>query len=255
MKDILYEDILQSILTRPRKGIPSFFYDNENLSKIFKIPNETNDFKLKSEVFNLRDYNVELLFYKNFRNENNEINVHKSTIIIKICDDNNQIFYMYIKFHIKNNEMVKSRMIYASLFSNLVINLYKPKTLPDFLNSYAFVNQEVNQEVNQLTQKEMIKNHTNKYFMKKVIFDDLEFSINYKNRIISTELENNLYSCRFSYKRDKSFIKALLNKKVNTELENVSVSFINTNPIKNIGLNVNLNDNIKNFILKVDDVK
>jgi hypothetical protein len=250
MKDILYEDILQSILTRPRKDIPSFFYDNENLKTIVKITNEAKDFNLKSESFNLRDYSSELLFYKNFRNEHNEINVHKSTIVIKIIDANDEVFYMYIKFHIKNNEMVRSRMIYSSLFSNLIINLYRPKTLPDFLNSYAFINQEINQ----LTQKEMIKNHTHKYFMKNVIVDDLEISINYKNRIISTQFENKIYSCRFSYKRDKNFIKAILNKKSNTELENISVSILNTTPVKTIGLTVKLNDNIKNFTLKIDDV-
>ena len=250
MKDILYEDILQSILSRPRKEIPSFFYENENLKVISKINNEPKDFKLKGEFFNLRDYTTELLFYKNFKNEHNEINVHKSTIILKINDANDEVFYLYIKFHIKNNEMVKSRMVYSYLFSNLVINLYKPKTLPDFLNSYAFLNKDPTQ----LTQKEMIKNHTHKFFMKKVMVDDLEFSINYKNRIISTEFENKLYSCRFSYKRDKNFIKAILNKNDKSELQNMYVSFINTNPITNITLSVKLN-NIKNFILKTVDVK
>lgn len=63
-----------------------------------------------------------------------------------------------------------------------------------------------------------------------------------------------LYSCRFSYKRDKNFIKAILNKKSDTELQNMFVSFINTNPITNISLSVKLN-NVKNFILKTDDVK
>jgi len=100
----------------------------------------------------------------------------------------------------------------------------------------------------------MIKNHTHKFFMKKVMVDDLEFSINYKNRIISTEFENKLYSCRFSYKRDKNFIKAILNKNDKSELQNMYVSFINTNPITNITLSVKLN-NIKNFILKTVDVK
>jgi hypothetical protein len=251
MKDILYEDILQSILSRPRKEIPSFFYENENLRAISKITNETKDFKLKGEVFNLRDYTTELLFYKNFKNEHNEINVHKSTLILKINDDNDEVFYLYIKFHIKNNEMVRSRMVYSSSFSSLVINLYNPKTLPDFLNSYAFVNKDTTQ----MTQKEMITNHTHKFFMKKVMVDDLEFSINYKNRIISTEFENKLYSCRFSYKRDKNFIKAILNKNDKSELENIYVEFLNTNPVINISLIVNLNNNIKNFILKTDDVK
>lgn len=184
MKNILYEDILQSILCRPRKEIPSFFYENENLKVISKIANDPKDFKLKGEFFNLRDYATELLFYKNFKNEHNEINVHKSTLILKINDDNNEVFYIYLKFLIKNNEMVRSRMVYSSSFSNLVINLYNPKTLPDFLNSYAFVNKDPTQ----MTQKEMIKNHTHKFFMKKVMVDDLEFSINYKNRIIFMQI-------------------------------------------------------------------
>jgi len=255
MKDILYEDILQSILTRPLKDIPSFFYDNDNLKTIIKIPNEPKDFKLKGEFLNLRDYPTKLLFYKNFKTENNEISVHKSTIIIKIIDVNDEVFYMYLKFHMKNNEMIRSRMVYSSSFSSLVFNLYRPKTLPDFLNSYAFVNEDKTQ----LTQKEIIKNHTNKFFMKKAIIDDLEFSINYKNRIISTEFENKLYSCRFSYKRDKKFIKAIINKHNKSELENMSVSFLNKNPITNINLTIkfisNTNDYLRKFLLKVDDVK
>ena len=63
------------------------------------------------------------MFYKNFRNENNEINVHKSTIIIKICDTNNEVFYMYIKFHIKKYLKIEENINLFSIIPKYYIEL------------------------------------------------------------------------------------------------------------------------------------
>jgi hypothetical protein len=205
MKEALYDNILDMIISRPRKEVPNIFFLYPS-DTIVKTPNEKMDFKVKRNCFNLNDYVSELLYYKNFRKEFNESFFHKSTIIIKIVDDDEKNFYMYIKFNIKNDVMIKSRIVYSSSFNDLIISVYRPKNLPNLLNSYAFLTKD---DTN-LSQLEMINNHNNQYFMKELTIDGMLFHINHKKRTISTLLDNKLYSKRLSYKYDKIYIKELL---------------------------------------------
>ena len=121
------------------------------------------------------DYKKELIYLKIFTKKINETintkwkDLTRCTAIIKINDSTDKIFYMYIKLAIKGycdlcdgDNVLKYRIVYSSSFDDLVNFIYKPKQIPDFLNSEAFISEE-DKTIEQYT---IIKNY-NETFIKK----------------------------------------------------------------------------------------
>ena len=172
--------ILQEIMKRNRVDIPTILLTGKRFGNGSKYSiydawgtvSETNKFVFKSMsgTINFNDYKKELVYLKIFNKTINEPQTRwkdltRGTMIIKINDMENKVFYMYIKLGLKgycqscdgNNE-INYRIVYSSSFDDLVYFIYKPYQIPDFLNSDAFVSiddktkeqKEIIQEYNKL---------------------------------------------------------------------------------------------------------
>ena len=158
-KRAAYDFVLDEILKRERVPIPPIllrgkrFGDEEsvyslfNVMKLIKEPNNFT-FNLHSSFINFDDYQKELIYLKLFTSTTDQKHITKGTCFIKITDMADQVFYMYIKLILncrnlsedtdKVNE-TKYRIVYSSSFDDLLKFIYKPKEIPDLLNSEAFV--------------------------------------------------------------------------------------------------------------------
>ena len=155
-----YEFVIDEILKRERVTIPPIlltgkrFGDEESVYSVFnvmKLRNEPNNFSfnLRSSFINLDDYQKELLYLKLFTSTTEQKHITKGTCFIKIIDMAEQVFYMYIKLVLNCRNLsedtgneTKYRIVYSSSFDDLLKCLYKPKEIPDFLSSEAFVSND-----------------------------------------------------------------------------------------------------------------
>ena len=193
-----------------------------------------------SGTINFDDYKKELLYLKLFtKNIEKSISTEykhliRSTAIIKINDITNKVFYMYIKLFIKGyckccgvNNDTKYRIVYSSSFDDLVNFIYKPKQIPDFLNSEAFISKE-DKTIEQST---IIKNY-NETFIKKINYDIIDIVndytykeiinynsiivVNLKNHTLTTTINNIIYSTKYKVKKDEWFVNEIITKGSNT---------------------------------------
>jgi hypothetical protein len=133
------------LLTGKRFGDDSSVYSVFNVTKLRKEPNNFT-FNVDTSFINLDDYQKELLYLKLFASTTEQKHITKGTCFIKITDTVDQVFYMYIKLVLKCQNLfedtgneTKYRIIYSSSFDDLLKFIYRPKEIPDLLNSDAFV--------------------------------------------------------------------------------------------------------------------
>ena len=156
-KRAAYDFVVDEILKRERVPIPPIlltgkrFGDESSVYSVFnvmKLRNESNNFtfNVDSSFINLDDYQKELLYLKLFTSTTEQKHITKGTCFIKITDTVDQVFYMYIKLVLKCQNLfedtgneTKYRIIYSSSFDDLLKFIYRPKEIPDLLNSDAFV--------------------------------------------------------------------------------------------------------------------
>lgn len=156
-KRAAYDFLVDEILKRERVPIPPIlltgkrFGDESSVYSVFnvmKLRNESNNFtfNVDSSFINLDDYQKELLYLKLFTSTTEQKHITKGTCFIKITDTVDQVFYMYIKLVLKCRNLfedtgneTKYRIIYSSSFDDLLKFIYRPKEIPDLLNSEAFV--------------------------------------------------------------------------------------------------------------------
>jgi len=136
------------LLTGKRFGDDSSVYSVFNVMKLRKEPNNFT-FNVDSSFINLDDYQKELLYLKLFTSTTEQKHITKGTCFIKITDTVDQVFYMYIKLVLKCRNLsgdtgneTKYRIIYSSSFDDLLKFIYRPKEIPDLLNSEAFVSKD-----------------------------------------------------------------------------------------------------------------
>lgn len=182
------------------------------------------------------DYKKELIYLKLFTKKihqtinNKWKDLTRGTAIIKINDMTDKVFYMYIKLGIKGycnscdgDNVLDYRIVYASSFDDLVNFIYKPKQVPDFLNSDAFISKE-DKTIDQHT---IIKNY-NETFIKKinyVITDNVHndpykeiikcnsiIIVNLKNHTLTTTINDIIYSTKYKVKKDKWFVNEIITK-------------------------------------------
>jgi hypothetical protein len=164
-----FNTILPEILKRERKPVPEVLLTGKSIDESMnskyslyiatRTPKETNQFKFREKdievgMFNPRDYDTELLYMKLFTKtiyisktrKDYKPTWNRCTAIIKISDSESKVFYMYIRIIFSDqfkphNKELDYRIVYSSSFDDLVTFIYKPKEIPDFLNSDAFVSQ------------------------------------------------------------------------------------------------------------------
>ena len=169
MSQSSFDSILSEILKRNRKPVPEVLLTgksiNESMNSKYSLyiasrtSRETNEFRFNDkdvEVgrFNPRDYNTELLYMKLFTKtiyismtrKDYKPTWTRCTAIIKISDLDGKVFYMYIRVIFSDQfeahyKELDYRIVYSSSFDDLVTFIYKPKEIPDFLNSDAFISQ------------------------------------------------------------------------------------------------------------------
>ena len=164
-----FDIILSEILKRKRKPVPEVLLTGKSIDESMnskyslyiakRTPRETNQFTFNEKdvevgMFNPRSYNTELLYMKHFTKTIYISNTRKDykptwtrcTAIIKISDSDSKVFYMYIRVVFSDQfeahyKELDYRIVYSTSFDDLVTFIYKPKEIPDFLNSDAFVSQ------------------------------------------------------------------------------------------------------------------
>jgi hypothetical protein len=159
-KRAAYDFVVDEILKRERVPIPPILltgkrFGNEDsvysVFNVMKLRNEPNNFtfNVDSSFINLDDYQKELLYLKLFTSTTEQKHITKGTCFIKITDTVDQVFYMYIKLVLKCRNLfedtgneTKYRIIYSSSFDDLLKFIYRPKEIPDLLNSEAFVSKD-----------------------------------------------------------------------------------------------------------------
>lgn len=159
-KRAAYDFVIDEILKRERVPIPPIlltgkrFGDESSVYSVFnvmKLRNEQNNFSFNVDSYfiNLDEYQKELLYLKLFTSTTEQKNITKGTCFIKITDTIDQVFYMYIKLILKCRNLsgdtgneTKYRIIYSSSFDDLLKFIYRPKEIPDLLNSEAFVSKD-----------------------------------------------------------------------------------------------------------------
>uniref|UniRef100_A0A6C0H2U0 Uncharacterized protein n=1 Tax=viral metagenome TaxID=1070528 RepID=A0A6C0H2U0_9ZZZZ len=160
-----FNTILPEILKRKRKPLPEVLLTGKSIDESMnskyslylarKTATESNQFKfnekdVKVSMFNPRDYDTELLYMKLFTKtiyKDYKPTWNRCTAIIKISDSESKVFYMYIRIIFSDqfkphNKELDYRIVYSSSFDDLVTFIYKPKEIPDFLNSDAFVSND-----------------------------------------------------------------------------------------------------------------
>lgn len=228
-----YEFVLDEILKRERVPIPPIllsgkrFGDEESVYSVYsvfnvmKLINEPNNFSfnLGSSFINLDDYQKELLYLKLFTSTTDQKHITKGTCFIKIIDMADQVFYMYIKLVLKCRNLsgdtgneTKYRIVYSSSFDDLLKFLYKPKEIPDLLNSEAFVSkddktkeQSVILEENDKTNIEYESNYV-KLEAPISVFGTLpniiNIIINYNKRTISTIIAGKNFETKYKQRHE-----------------------------------------------------
>jgi len=191
MNQSSFHSILPEILKRKRKPVPEVLLTGKSIDESInskyslyiarKTSSETNQFRFNEKdveigMFNPRYYDTDLLYMKLFTKtiyisktrKNYKPTWTRCTAIIKISDSNSKVFYMYIRVIFSDqldphNKELDYRIVYSSSFDDLVTFIYKPKEIPDFLNSDAFVS-------NDDKTIDIIKTHEESY-IKKVDYD------------------------------------------------------------------------------------
>jgi hypothetical protein len=263
-----FDIVLSEIIKRKRVEIPNILLTEKLFSdKAKKTMRETKKFKFNDMNIDFRDYISELVYLKLFiktKEEKSLIDFTKCTTIIKITDLNDQVFYMYIKLYLKcNRHEPKYRILYSSSFDDLVTFIYKPKEIPDFLNSEAFVSKNdktIEQNIVLKAYNEtLIKNveYKGKYIAIQspdtlsgwVPFDGtINITIDFKNRNISAIISNVKYSTRYKEKH-AFFANEIITKGSNTISIQINIS--------NDGIDIYLKNDIetlKSFWLKEEIV-
>ena len=188
MNEILaFDTILSEILKRKRKPVPEVLLTGKSIGESMnskyslciakRTARETNQFRFNEKdvqvgIFNPRYYTTELLYMKRFTKTIYISTTRKDykptwtrcTAIITISDLDSKIFYMYIRVIFSDqiephSKELDYRIVYSTSFHDLVTFIYKPKDIPDFLNSDAF-----------LSQSDIIKIYQES-FIKKVEYD------------------------------------------------------------------------------------
>lgn len=164
-----FDTILSEIIKRKRKPVPEVLLTGKSIDESMnskyslyiakRTPRETNQFTFNEKdvevgMFNPRNYNTELLYMKNFTKTIYISNTRKDykptwtrcTAIIKISDSESKVFYMYIRVIFSDqfephSKELDYRIVYSTSFHDLVTFIYKPKEIPNFLNSDAFLSQ------------------------------------------------------------------------------------------------------------------
>ena len=204
-------------------------------------------------IINFDDYKKELLYLKLFTKTISTEYKHliRSTVIIKINDITDKVFYMYIKLTIKcycdscdDNNVLKYRIVYSSSFDDLVTFIYKQKQIPDFLNSEAFVSNE-DKTIEQYT---IIKNYK-EIFIKEIHYDNTIIVVNLKNHTLTTTISGITYSTKYKVKKDEWFVNEIITNGSNT----ISVRLFQWMYGVDISININIYNDIetlKEFCLK-----
>ena len=182
-----FDTILSEILKRKRKPVPEVLLTGKSIGESMnskyslciakRTARETNQFRFNEKdvqvgIFNPRYYTTELLYIKLFTKTIYISTTRKDykptwtrcTAIIKISDLDSKIFYMYIRVIFSDqiephSKELDYRIVYSTSFHDLVTFIYKPKEIPNFLNSDAF-----------LSQSDIIKIYQES-FIKKVEYD------------------------------------------------------------------------------------
>ena len=152
-----FDTILSEIIKRKRKPLPEILLTGKSIDESMnskyslyiarRTDREQNEFSFNKKdveigMFSLRDYVSELIYMKLFTKSK----WTRCTAIIKISDLDTKVFYMYIRVIFSNqfephNKELNYRIVYSTSFDDLVTFIYKPKEIPDFFNSHAFVSQ------------------------------------------------------------------------------------------------------------------
>ena len=276
-KQSQFDIILFEILKRKRKFVPDVLLtgkrfslssskynivcvdrtlEEQNIFGFTKPEPEPEEFWSLGSV-NLNDFETELIYLKLFTKTNSAETsqlkyLTKSTSIIKITDFNDKIFYMYIKLYIKgkrqscddDDDSLKYRIVYSSSFDDLVTFIYKPKEIPDFLNSEAFISKE-DKTIDQLT---IIKKY-NESFIKNV--DDtlsdctpVNITVNFNTRTILASTSKYTYSTQYKSKHEM-FVNEIITKGSNT----ISVKMFISNDNLHIIISNDI-ETLKSFCLK-----
>jgi hypothetical protein len=245
--------VLDEILKRERVPIPPIlltgkrFGDQESVYSIFnvqKLIKEPNNFTFNadSNFIKLDDYQKELLYLKLFASTTEQKHITKGTCFIKITDIADQVFYMYIKLVLKCRNLyedtgneTKYRIIYSSSFDNLLNFIYKPKEIPDLLNSEAFVSKDDKTK----EQSQILEEHA-KTLITNVEYDCnhvkleaaisafgtlpniINIIINYNNRTISTTLAGKTFETKYK-QRHEIFTNDIITKGRDNVIVTVSV--------------------------------
>lgn len=250
MSQSSFDTILSEILKRERKPVPKILLTGKLIDEtmnskyslyiVTRTARETNEFKFREkdvevDMFNPIYYDTELLYMKLFRKTiyiSKTCNDYKPTwsrctAIIKISDLDSKVFYMYIRnifsdqFEPHNKEL-NYRIVYSTSFDDLVTFIYKPKEIPDFLNSDAFVSQSdiiKIQEVSCIKQVEYDKRHVTlipygSIFDKHGFIGKLIITINSKTRAITATTSNHPPEDTYItyYKRYDWFVNEIITK-------------------------------------------
>ena len=250
MSQTSFDTILSEILKRKRKPVPKILLTGKSIDELMnskyslyivtRTARETNEFKFRDkdvevDMFNPIYYDTELLYMKLFRKTIYISNTCKDykptwtrcTAIIKISDLDSKVFYMYIRIIFSDqfephNKELNYRIVYSSSFDDLVTFIYKPKEIPDFLNSDAFVSQSdiiKIQEESCIKQVEYDKKHVT-HISYGSIFGGNDFigrliiTINSKTRAITATTSNNPPEDTYTtyYKRYDWFLNEIITK-------------------------------------------
>jgi len=209
------------LLTGKRFGDESSVYRVINVQKLKKEPNNFT-FNVDSSFINLDDYQKELLYLKLFTSTTDQKHITKGTCFIKITDMAAQVFYMYIKLVLKCRNLsedtgneTKYRIIYSSSFDDLLKFIYRPKEIPDLLNSEAFVSKDdkTKEQVvileehakTLITNVEYDSNHVQleasiSAFGKKP--NVINIIINYNNRTISSSIGDRTFETKYKQRHE-----------------------------------------------------
>ena len=269
-----FDSILSEIFKRKRKSVPDILLTGKmygsygsdyNIIRVDKTLREQNNFRFPEPTsfgcINFKDFETELLYLKLFTKKNplkesDWTHFTKGTGIIKITDLDLQVFYMYIKVYLKgpnnscDDDYLKYRIVYSSSFDDLVTSIYKPKEIPDFLNSEAFVSKE-DKNIEQLM---ILKEHnesfirTAEYSGKSVKTRDLSgwmpfdgtvsITVDSKTRTITATTSVYKYSVKYKLSHDL-FANDLITKASNTTsvdiyIDNGSIDIVISNDIETI---------------------
>jgi hypothetical protein len=250
MSQTSFDTILSEILKRKRKPVPKILLTGKSIDEsinskyslyiVTRTARETNEFKFRekdveADMFNPIYYDTELLYMKLFRKTIYVSNTCKDykptwtrcTAIIKISDSDSKIFYMYIRIIFSDqfephNKELNYRIVYSSSFDDLVTFIYKPKEIPDFLNSYAFLSQSDIIKIQQescIKQVEYDKKHVT-LISHGSIFGGHDFigrliiTINFKTRVITATTSNHPPEDTYTtyYKRYDWFVNEIITK-------------------------------------------